>query len=86
MVVVVRWLHAQHVAGIFQRWAALRLLPATATRGLLLLIPTAKLRAALHHAQELVELNAEIPNSSAMTYRTSRSLGCSEPSAKAAWI
>ncbi len=39
-----------------------------------------KLRPALHHAQKLVKLGAGDPNSSAMTYSTARSFGCSEPS------
>ena len=53
---IVRRLHAEDVAGIFKRGATLRLLPAAG--GVLLLITTAKLRAALHHTQELVELHA----------------------------
>ncbi len=59
-----RWLigglHAQHVTGIFQGRPALCLLPATTAR-LLLLIAVAKLRAALHHAQELIKLRAGDP-------------------------
>jgi len=51
------WLHAQHITGIFQGRTTLRLLPA-ATARLLLLIAAAKLCAALHHAQELIELGA----------------------------
>ena len=47
--------HPQYVAGVLQRRAALRLLPATATE--LLLITAAKLCAPLHHAQELIELS-----------------------------
>ena len=55
---IVRWLHAQHVAGVFQGWTALRLLPAAAC---LLLITAAELRAALHHAQKLIELDTRDP-------------------------
>ena len=53
---IVRRLHAEDVTGIFKRRATLRLLPAAAGR--LLLLTAAKVRAALHHAQELIELHA----------------------------
>ncbi len=52
---IVRGFYAKHVAGIFQRRTTLRLLSCAARR--LLVIPAAKLRATLHHAQELIELH-----------------------------
>ncbi|CSF10243.1 Uncharacterised protein [Shigella sonnei] len=56
---IIRRLHAQHITGIFQRRATLRLLPVTTAR--LLLITAAKLCTALHHAQKLVKLGAGDP-------------------------
>lgn len=53
--------HPQHVAGIFEGWSALRLLPTSVAAVLtirLLLQTAAKLDAALHCPQELIELDA----------------------------
>ncbi len=67
-------LHAQHITGIFQRRATLRLLPVTTARLLL-----NNRRQTVHRPASCAKTGqtgrGEIPNSSAMTYSTARSLG-----------
>ncbi|MNC53643.1 hypothetical protein D3C77_636580 [compost metagenome] len=55
--------HAQHLAGIFQRWATMRLLIAALGVSPLLPLPAAaaKLTPAFNHAEELIELSAGDP-------------------------